>query len=323
MMLLPPLDVGLPKPPEPLLTVVIPSYNCAPWLERSVASAGTLEGGDIQTIVVDDGSTDQTQEVLERLTREMPSLVVIRKPNGGLSSARNLGLSYAEGQYILFLDADDMLIPSDISPLVASASHMIRIGVEEISANEPTTIRAESKRETSGREYLANGFKDHSFYTSSCAYLYQTKWLREKALAFEEGLLHEDNLFTVQALLKADTVLVTPTLLYRYIKRPESITTSTSDDRLLVRIKSYARIASSLSAIANQDPSFDLRWKIQEVIDGAQRLGTLCSTRRGQLIALHTLLKFMLLYRGYGRHALQLQQWARVLRYMRYLAIHR
>lgn len=315
--------VSLPSHSEPLLTVVIPSYNCAPWLERSVASAGTLEGGDIQTIVVDDGSTDQTREVLERLTREMPSLVVIRKPNGGLSSARNVGLSYAKGLYILFLDADDMLIPCDISPLVKSGSHMIRIGVEEISANEPTIIRAESKCTTSGREYLANGFENHSFYTSSCAYLYQTKWLRENALAFEEGLLHEDNLFTVQALLKADTVLVTPTLLYRYIRRPESITTSEGDDRLLARIKSYARIASSLSAIANQDPSFDLRWKIQEVIDGAQRLGTQCSTRRGQLIALHALLKFMLLYRGYGRHALQLQQWARVLRYMRYLAIHR
>jgi len=281
-----------------------------------------LSGCEVQVIVVDDGSTDETQEVLQRIKGEMPSLLTLHKHNGGLSSARNLGLSYAHGTYVLFLDADDMLIPCDVSSLMATGCHMIRIGIEEVSADERPLIRAESMGMMSGREYLADGFKNNSFYTSSCAYIYQAGWLRQNALAFEDKLLHEDNLFTVQALLKADTVLIVPTLLYRYIRRSNSITTAQSDEMLLARVRAYVRIALMLTAIGNRDPSFDLRWKIQEVLDGAQRLATRRKDRRGEMIALQGLLKFIFSYRGYGQHAFRYEQLVRLLRHLRSLVMH-
>lgn len=316
------LDAGL-SPSGPVLTIVIPSYNCAPWLERSVRSTRALSGGEVQVIVVDDGSTDETAEVLQRLGGELPSLLTLSKPNGGLSSARNLGLTHAKGKYVLFLDADDMLIPYDVSTFVASGWHMIRIGVEEVSAGALAVTRTEPLDTMSGREYLADRFSNHSFYTSSCAYLYQTVWLRHEALTFEEGLLHEDNLFTVQALLKAESVLVVPTLLYRYIRRPDSITMARDDDKLLARVRAYVRIALMLTVIANNDPSFDLRWKIQEVLDGAQSLANSCTSRIGHWIALQGLLKFMFMYRGYGTHAFRSAQLNRMLRYLRFMAAHR
>lgn len=316
------LDAGL-SPSGPVLTIVIPSFNCAPWLERSVRSTNALIGGEIQVIVVDDGSTDGTAEVLQRLEGELPSLLTLSKPNGGLSSARNLGLTYAKGKYVLFLDADDMLIPCDVSAFSSSECDMIRTGVEEVLTGAATVARTEPMDTMSGREYLANRFSNNSFYTSSCAYLYKAVWLRYEALTFEEGLLHEDNLFTVQALLKAESVLVVPTLLYRYIRRPDSITTAQDDDKLLARVQAYVRIALMLTVIANNDPSFDLRWKIQEVLDGAQRLANSCSSRIGHWIALQGLLKFMFKYRGYGSHAFRFAQLNRVLRYLRCMAAHR
>ena len=176
---------------------MIPSYNCAQWLERSVRSTTTLSGCDVQVIVVDDGSTDKTQEVLRRLKMEIPSLQILHQSNGGLSSARNNGLKHARGSNVLLLDADDELIPCDVSPMLATGCQMIRIGVEEISAGEVPVIRAESLGVLSGREYLSYGFKNNSFYTASCAYIYQVDWLRHTALSFEDSLLHEDNLFTV------------------------------------------------------------------------------------------------------------------------------
>jgi glycosyltransferase involved in cell wall biosynthesis len=310
-----------PFPIAPKLTVVIPTYNCAKWLNRAVGSVGTLSGCDIQLIIVDDGSTDETPEVLLRLSAEFPSLLILNKPNGGLSSARNLGLTHTQGRYVLFLDADDMLIPCDVSVFVDSGCHMIRIGVEEVSAGEHPLARTESMRILSGREYLADGFKNNSFYTSSCAYIYQVDWLRRSALSFEDNLLHEDNLFTVQALLNAATVLVVPTLLYRYIRRADSITMSQDHDKLLARVHAYVRIAGMLTTIGNKDPSFDLRWKIQEVLDGAQRLATRCENRSGQMIVLRGLLRFIFSHRGFGGHAFQYKQLTRVLKYLRCLVI--
>jgi len=282
-----------------------------------------LKGCEVQVVIVDDGSSDDTPATISQLRQEFPFLSALHQPNGGLSSARNFGLSHAHGRYVLFLDADDMLLPCDVSSLTASDCHMVRFGVEETSDTAQPIIRAEPKRRLSGREYLVDSFRNNSFYTSSCAYLYKLEWLREENLSFPEGILHEDNLFTVQALLKAETVLVMPTLLYRYMRRPESITTSLGNDKLLPRIRSYTRIAALLTAMGNEDPSFDLRWKIQEVLDGAQRLANSCSSRAGHWIALQGLLKFMFMYRGYGAHALRAAQLNRVLRYLRCMAAHR
>lgn len=307
----------------PRLSVVIPTYECAKWLERAVRSTKTLIGCDLQVIVVDDGSTDATPGVLELLKREMPSLLTWRQQNGGLSSARNFGLGKACGDYVLFLDADDMLLPCDVAPLLESGSHMVRIGVEEVLEGHPTLVRSELPEKTSGREYLSRSFNANSFYTASCAYLYRVDWLRKKALFFEDGLLHEDNLFTVQALLSADTVQIVPTLLYRYIRRSDSITTASGDDKLLPRIQSYGRIAEHLTRIANSDRTFDLRWKIQEVLDGAQGLASQCTIRRGHVMALRSLLQFMFTYRGYGRHGFRLEQLKRIQKYLRSYLMHR
>ena len=193
----------------------------------------------------------------------------------------------------------------------------------EVWEGHPTLVRAESNDELSGRAYLSRSFNTNSFYTASCAYLYHVDWLRKKALFFENGLLHEDNLFTVQALLAADTVQIVPTLLYRYIRRSDSITTASGDDKLLPRIQSYGRIAEHLIRIANSDRTFDLRWKIQEVLDGAQRLASQCTSRRGQVMVLRSLLQCMCTYRGYGRHGFQLEQLKRLAKYFRSYVMHR
>ncbi len=277
----------------------------------------------VEVIVVDDGSTDDTLEILKQLKIEIPLLVILSQPNGGLSSARNLGLKHAHGDYVLLLDADDMLLPCDVAMLLENGSDMIRIGVEEVRDGEPPLLRAESLDILSGRAYLSRSFAMNSFYTASCAYLYRVDWLRKKALYFEDGLLHEDNLFTVQALLIADTVHVVPTLVYRYIRRPDSITTALGDDKLLPRIQSYSHIAKILTRISNHDRTFDLRWKIQEVLDGGQQLANQCASRQGQIIALRSLLRYMFTYRGFGKYGFQLEQLKRLAKYLRYYALHK
>ena len=283
-----------------LLTVVIPSYNCSSWIARAVQSTRHLSGCDIEVVVVDDGSTDDTQIVLEKLAGEVEFLRFYYKNNGGLSSARNFGVARSNGDYILFLDADDEVVPCDLKNLLNLGGDMIRIGVEEVSGDTPSLVQAESFGFMTGKEYLNLSFCRGSFYTLSCAYIYRAEWMKGNSLAFEDGLIHEDNLFTVQALLKADVVFVSPMLLYRYIKRDGSITTSCSEDDILSRIYAYKHIALRLASMANNDRGFDLRWKIYEVLGGAECLASRSKKKSTHFVVIVALLRTMACYRGAG-----------------------
>ena len=101
---------------RPTVTVVIPCYNQGHFLPAAIASvrAQTFEGERLQLIVVDDGSTDDTARVAGRLGAE-----VIEQANRGLSPARNAGLRAAAGEFVVFLDADDELLPDAIATGIA------------------------------------------------------------------------------------------------------------------------------------------------------------------------------------------------------------
>lgn len=108
---------------NPLISVVIPAYNYARTLPRAVLSVlPQLEGASAELLVIDDGSTDSTPQVIEDLQAQHPGRFrSIRKSNGGLASVRNLGITEALGTFLVFLDADDELAPGGIAAL---ASHI-------------------------------------------------------------------------------------------------------------------------------------------------------------------------------------------------------
>lgn len=93
----------------PLISIIIPAYNYAGTLERAVNSVLKQLTEQHELIVIDDGSTDNTQDVLAELQKRSPSFRVIYKDNGGLASVRNRGITEAGANYLIFLDADDEL----------------------------------------------------------------------------------------------------------------------------------------------------------------------------------------------------------------------
>ena len=107
--------------PGKLFSVVIPAYNYAHTLPRAVRSVlPQLEAVAAELLVIDDGSTDDTAAVLESLLAEAgTSMRVIYKKNGGPASVRNLGIAQTHGRYLLFLDADDELVPDALIQLAA------------------------------------------------------------------------------------------------------------------------------------------------------------------------------------------------------------
>ncbi|MDR3727251.1 MAG: glycosyltransferase [Terracidiphilus sp.] len=103
----------------PLVSVIIPSYNSAHYLADAVRSVFAQTYSALECIVIDDGSTDHTDDVLRELLAQYAGLKTARKANGGLSSARNAGLRLCSGSLVSFLDADDVLLSDKIERQVS------------------------------------------------------------------------------------------------------------------------------------------------------------------------------------------------------------
>jgi glycosyltransferase involved in cell wall biosynthesis len=113
---------GSDKPMAPRVTVVIAAYNAERFIRQTLHSVLAQILEDIELIVVNDGSTDGTQEILAGFSD--PRLIVVRQGNGGVSAARNAGLAAARAPYIFFLDADDVLLPNALFRMVATLDQM-------------------------------------------------------------------------------------------------------------------------------------------------------------------------------------------------------
>ena len=100
----------------PTVSVIIPAYNAEPFLVQTLQSVSNQTLDDIEIIVVDDGSTDRTWDIINSYADSR--LVKLRKANGGVSSARNMGFEHVSGRYIQFLDADDVLHPRKLEAQV-------------------------------------------------------------------------------------------------------------------------------------------------------------------------------------------------------------
>lgn len=99
----------------PSVTVVIPAFNAGKFIQRAVESVYATGYPALQVVVVDDGSSDETREVVRRLCGEFPACKLLTHPGGvnlGVSASRNLGIAYAESEWVAFLDADDVYAPS-------------------------------------------------------------------------------------------------------------------------------------------------------------------------------------------------------------------
>ncbi len=91
------------------ISIITPCYNAAPYIKQTIASVQKQTMTDWEMIIVDDGSTDNSADIIRHISEQDPRIKLIQKENGGSASARKLGLSLAQGDYIQFLDADDRL----------------------------------------------------------------------------------------------------------------------------------------------------------------------------------------------------------------------
>lgn len=115
-----PVGLSIRKFEKPLVSLIIPAYNAQDYIARSIDSALASDFANLEIIIVNDGSTDDTQKIIDWYDKNFENIVSIQKENGGVADTRNVGIEAAKGDYIAFMDNDDLIRPDMISKLYNS-----------------------------------------------------------------------------------------------------------------------------------------------------------------------------------------------------------
>ena len=106
---------------NPLVSIIIPVYNVEKYLQQCVGSVLAQTYKHLEIVLIDDGSTDQSPRMCDEYAAQYENIYVFHKQNGGASTARNIGLENAKGEYIFFLDSDDWLEPNALETMITTA----------------------------------------------------------------------------------------------------------------------------------------------------------------------------------------------------------
>lgn len=209
------------------LSIIIPVYNVEKYLQRCVESVENqdIPQTDYEVILVNDGSTDSSAEICSALAGKYANIKLVNKENGGLSSARNAGLDIANGEYVMFVDSDDYIYPNVLKYLLdccktnkLDVCHFY-LNVEDSDGN---TTRAESPF---GYNKVLTGHDVYNYYMigSACANIYRYSFLKEHALHFHIGIIHEDIEFMTRLLCYVKRLIVVDKDVYHYTLNPDSL----------------------------------------------------------------------------------------------------
>ena len=221
------------------ISIVVPVYNIADYLHYAIDSLLKQTYQNFEVILVNDGSTDDSPQLCEDYAQKYENIHVFHKENGGLSEARNFGVSKASSDWIFFLDPDDYLEDYTLELIVKiheeHHADLISTKVKTTSKyNDYTSYRLEES-DYKGlapitKEKALEAMLDDKFATvSACAKLYHKSIL--EAVPFPVGKIYEDFYVVGQHLALADKIVISPLETYNYYRREGSIVRSTFTEK--------------------------------------------------------------------------------------------
>ncbi len=239
-----------------LLSVVVPFYHVEKYIEECLVLCAQLPQEDCEILLVDDCGTDGSARIAADFCARYANMRVIRREkNGGLSAARNTGLEQAVGEYVYFLDSDDLPVPDALMQLVYRAK-AFRLDVakarfvffdDETSRETPGPAIRQTAVLT-GSALFAAQCRDALYEPMVWQCVYRRSFLAENDLTMAEGLLFEDELFQAPALLKAQRAAAYELSILRYRQRAGSIMGSFAKSSRWCH--SYLEVCRRLTALA-------------------------------------------------------------------------
>jgi eps5I len=233
---------------KPLLTVVIPVYNVEKYLKRCVESVIAQDWKKYEILLVDDGSTDHSPQICDNYVKTYDFISVIHKENGGLSEARNTGLSQAKGEYVYFPDSDDWIDPDTfiaLSEALESQKFDIISFNREFVKSEEDAIVSDSVVTIvfEGKDAFVEMLK-HSYITGFANdKIYRKSLFMDHDILFPKGKYYEDLGTNYKLFLSAKKVYATNQKYYHYlIDNPDSITQSWNEKKFIDMFGFYKEV---------------------------------------------------------------------------------
>lgn len=223
------------------VSVIVPCYNVEKYIEKCILSIVANTGIEFEVIAVDDGSTDETLNILNRLADKYKNLKVIPVPNQGVSHARNIGIANATGDYLLFVDSDDW-IASDIISYLSDLAYKNKLDVLIFNYADyyhkdkvVDRIYCRDTRMVPQAEALQFLLQE-KYLPSVCNKMIRRKILVENNIEFNVDIkMGEDLLISTAVLCVASNIMHTEKIGYYYRMRENSVTHSVSENVLTIR----------------------------------------------------------------------------------------
>ena len=231
-----------------LLTVVIPIYNVEKYLKRCIESILIQEWKNYDILLVDDGSTDSSPQICDDYAKVYDFISVIHKKNGGLSEARNTGISHAKGDYVYFPDSDDWLEPQTFKELAdvleSQEFDIVSFNREFVKGEEDTIVSDPLVTQVyEGKDAFVQMLK-HSYITGFANdKIYKKSLFIDNNISFPKGKYYEDLGTNYKLFLSAKNVFATNQKYYHYlIDNPDSITQSWNEQKFSDMFEFYKDI---------------------------------------------------------------------------------
>ena len=209
-------------------SVIIPVYNVEKYLQECLKSILEQTYNNYEIILVDDGSTDSSGKICDEYAQKYPNIHTYHQVNQGQSVARNMGVKKAEGEYIWFVDSDDVIIKRDALELLQKSAcnqpDLIAFGWKEASddagfvkAEEKFNFDIANKTVQNGMHYLDDALsKNHFYYWYPWMYMFKKSYWLSKGFVFEKGKKFEDTKLMYRTILEGNSVVKIPECFYGY-----------------------------------------------------------------------------------------------------------
>lgn len=239
---------------KPIISIIVPVYNAEKYIRECVSSIVSQTFKEIEILLVDDGSKDNSTQICDLLGTEDSRIRVFHKANGGASDARNFGIKRADGEYIIFIDADDFIIgEKSLEFLMSNINSFGDVKCLCFNCSYYQTERNELRQWTSFKKDMLNTIPKNkalvdlveigSFPCSPCMKLLKRAFIIDNDLYFQPGITAEDIPWFIDILDKADSLRFVD--LYAYAYRTNvvgSVTNSSNDYKSFNNLRNVVRI---------------------------------------------------------------------------------
>jgi len=216
-------------------SIIIPVYNVENYLKKCLNNILNQTYNNFEIILINDGSTDRSGLICDEYEKKDPRIIVLHQQNKGLSDARNKGISQNSGDYIIFVDSDDYI---ELNYLEMLKNIIVKSNHPDIIRISGTVILENSSQKINSPDFLDQKpdkiidlILDCNYIEPSWLYVYKTSFWKKNEFKFPLGKFHEDFALTPVILAKANSISSTSYPLYNYLKRENSIMTSSDYEK--------------------------------------------------------------------------------------------